>query len=177
MQDIADTWSFTDSITKVKGSHTFKAGVQYEHVHYLFQQSGTSNNFAGSFTFQSDSNNPYNTGYAYSNAILGYFGTYAESTNRSQYSPVTPILEFYVQDAWKVAPRLTLDLGVRFTDYLAQYMSNDYCSTFLPNRYDASKAPTMYQPGFDSSKKRVAVNATLRSRIAALPGVASVEAV
>jgi hypothetical protein len=158
MQDIADSWSYTDSITKVKRTHTIKAGLQWEHVHYLFQQSGTNNNFAGSFVFQSDSANPNNTGYAYSNAILGYFGTYSESTNRSQYSPVTPILEFYVQDAWHITPRLTLDYGVRFTDGLAQYMANDFCSTFLPSRYDPAKAPIMYQPGFDSAKKRVAVN-------------------
>jgi hypothetical protein len=158
MQDLAQTWSLTDSITKVAGKHTLKAGVQFEHVHYIFQQSGTNNNFAGSFVFQSDSKNPNNTGYAYSNAILGYFQTYAESTNRSQYSPVTPILEFYVQDSWKLAPRLTLDLGVRFTDGLAQYMANDFCSTFVPNRYDPTKAPLLFQPALDSNKARVAKN-------------------
>src|SRR5215471_8426388 len=37
MQDIASTWSFTDNISKVQGKHTFKAGLQFEHVHYLFQ--------------------------------------------------------------------------------------------------------------------------------------------
>src|SRR5215468_12173856 len=35
MQDIASTWSFTDSISKVQGKHTLKAGLQFEHVHYL----------------------------------------------------------------------------------------------------------------------------------------------
>src|SRR5262249_2735217 len=70
----------------------------------------------------------------------------------------TPILEFYTQDSWKASRRLTLDLGVRYTVGLAQYMANDLCSTFLPSRYDPSKAPVMYQPGLDSNKKRVAVN-------------------
>jgi hypothetical protein len=158
MEDIADTWSFSDSVTKVAGRHTLKAGLQYEHVHYLFQQSGTSDNFSGSFVFQNDGNHPLNSGYAYSNAILGYFSTYTESTNRSQYSPVTPILEFYVQDSWKVAPRLTFDLGVRFTEGLAQYMANDLCSTFLPSRYDPAKAPLLYQPVLNSAKQRVAMN-------------------
>src|SRR5215470_5559571 len=158
MQDIASTWSFTDSISKVQGKHTFKAGIQFEHVHYLFQQSGTSDNFPGSFVFQNDSQHPLNTGYAYSNALLGYFSSYTESTNRSQYSPVTPILEFYVQDSWKALPRLTLDLGVRFTAGLPQYMANDFCSTFVPGNYDPSKAPLLFQPALDNNKKRVAVN-------------------
>ena len=158
MEDIADTWSLTDSITKVTGRHTLKAGLQYEHVHYLFQQSGTSDNFAGKFAFQSDSKNPNNTGYAYANALIGTFQTYAESTNRSQYSPVTPILEFYAQDSWKAAPRLTLDLGVRFTAGLPQFMANDFCSTFVPGRFDPSKAPLLFQPTLDSSKARVGLN-------------------
>jgi hypothetical protein len=158
MQDIASTWSFTDSISKVQGKHTFKAGIQYEHVHYLFQQSGTSDNFTGSFVFSNDNQHPLNTGYAYSNALLGYFTSYSESTNRSQYSPVTPILEFYVQDSWKALPRLTLDLGVRFTVGLPQYMANDFCSTFVPGNYDRSKAPLLFQPALDSNKKRVAKN-------------------
>ncbi|HJZ95336.1 MAG TPA: carboxypeptidase regulatory-like domain-containing protein [Candidatus Solibacter sp.] len=158
MEDIADTWSLSDSITKVKGAHTLKAGIQWEHVHYLFQQSGTSDNFPGSFSFSSDSLHPMNTGYAYSNALIGAFTTYTESTNRSQYSPVTPILEFYTQDSWKVTSRLTLDLGVRFTAGLAQYMANDYCSTFLPGRYNPAKAPLLYQPALNASKTRIAVN-------------------
>jgi len=156
MQDIASTWSFTDSISKVQGKHTFKAGVQYERAHYLFQQSGSSDNFPGSFVFSNDTKNPLNTGYAYASALLGYFTSYTESTNRSQYSPVTPILEFYVQDSWRALPRLSLDLGVRFTVGLPQYMANDFCSTFVPENYDRSKAPLLYQPALDSNKKRVA---------------------
>jgi hypothetical protein len=158
MEDIADTWTLTQSVSKIHNRHTFKAGVQFEHVHYLFAQSGTSDNFTGNFAFSSDNNNPYNTGYAYSNALLGYFTTYTESTNRSQYSPVTPILEFYAQDSWRATSTLTLDLGVRFTEGLAQYMANDYCSTFLPTRYDPAKAPVMYQPAFDANRRRVAQN-------------------
>lgn len=156
MEDIASSWSFTDSITKVAGRHTLKAGIQLEHVHYLFQQSGTNDNFAGKFSFTNDSKNPFNTGYSYASGLLGYFATYAESTNRSQYSPVTPIFEFYVQDSWKVSPRVTLDLGVRFTDYLAQYMENDFCSTFIPGRYNPANAPLLYRPVLDASKARVA---------------------
>src|SRR5215475_2363217 len=82
MQDIASTLSFTDNISKVQGKHTFKAGIQYEHVHYLFQQSGSSDSFTGSFVFKNDTQQPLNTGYAYSNALLGYFNSYSESTNR-----------------------------------------------------------------------------------------------
>jgi hypothetical protein len=87
-----------------------------------------------------------NTTYPYANALLGYFNSYTESTNRTQYSPVTPILEFYVQDSWKIHPRLTLDIGVRFTAGLQQYQSNNLSSSFVPSLYDPAKAPLLYRP-------------------------------
>lgn len=97
MADEADTWTFTDSLTKIWRNHQFKAGVQYERVHYLFEQSGPNDVFAGKFDFSfSTANTITNTSYPYANALLGYFNTYTESTNRTQYSPLTPILEFYV---------------------------------------------------------------------------------
>jgi hypothetical protein len=158
MVDIADTWSFTDSISKVWNHHLFKAGVQAEHVHYLFDHSGRNDVFAGAFNFSQNASNTFtDTGYGYSNALLGYFNSYAESTNRSQYSPVTPILEWYVQDTWKLTTRLTLDLGVRFTAGLQQYAGNNLASAFVRSMYNPSKAPLLYQPGLNG-KTRVAVD-------------------
>jgi hypothetical protein len=158
MVDVSDSWSFTDSISKVWRKHLFKAGVQYEHVHYLFDHSGKSDVFTGSFNFGTNTNNTFtDTGYGYANALLGYFNSYSESTNRSQYSPVTPILEWYVQDSWKVTPRLTLDLGVRFTAGLQQYAANNFASEFVRSRFDPAKAPLLYQPGLDG-KTRVAID-------------------
>ena len=147
MADEADTWTFTDNLTKVWRNHQFKGGLQYEKVHYLFEQSGPNDVFAGKFDFSFNSANTVNnTTYPYANALLGYFNSYTESTNRTQYSPVTPILEFYVQDTWKVVPRLTIDIGVRFTAGLQQYQSNNLSSSFVPSLYNPAKAPLLYRP-------------------------------
>ena len=147
MADEADTWTFTDNLTKVWRNHQFKGGLQYEKVHYLFEQSGPNDVFAGKFDFSFNSANTVNnTTYPYANALLGYFNSYTESTNRTQYSPVTPILEFYVQDTWKVVPRLTIDIGVRFTAGLQQYQSNNLSSSFVPSLYNPAKAPLLYKP-------------------------------
>ena len=168
MVDIADTWTFTDNLTKIWRNHQFKTGLQYERVHYLFQQSGPNDVFAGRFDFSFNSANTVNnTTYPYANALLGYFNNYTESTNRTQYSPVTPILEFYVQDSWKVLPRLTLDLGVRFTVGLQQYQSNYLSSSFVPSLYDPAKAPLLYRPVLVGST-RMAYDA--RDPNVALPG-------
>lgn len=168
MQDRADTYTFSDNLTKIWNNHQFKTGVAYERVHYLFEQSGPNDVFAGKFDFSQNAQNTVtNTSFPYANALLGYFNTYTESTNRTQYSPLTPILEFYVQDSWKVTPRLTLDLGVRFTVGLQQYQYNNLASTFVPSMYDQSKAPLLYRPALNGST-RVAVDP--RNPSVLLPG-------
>jgi len=155
MENVADAWTVSADLTKIRGSHQLKAGVAFEWVHYLFTHSGPSDVWSGRFSFAHDSANTLtNTTYPYANALLGYFSTYTESTNRAQYSPTTPILEFYVQDTWKASRRLTLDLGVRFTVGLQQFQGSEstvipgryQSSSFVPSLYDPAKAPLLYQP-------------------------------
>ena len=43
---------------------------------------GKNASVAGTMTFTQDSNNPIDTGYAYSNALLGVLDQYTESSNR-----------------------------------------------------------------------------------------------
>jgi hypothetical protein len=145
LDDNAYTWSVTDGITKIWRQHQFKAGVQWERASYYQYHTG-SGNFAGSFDFSTDANNPGDTNYGYANALLGNFKTYTEATARTDYAPVTPILEWYVQDTWRVHPRLTLDLGVRFTAGLSQTPANHLASTFVPALFNSANAPRLYTP-------------------------------
>ena len=157
--DSASTWSLSDSITKVWKEHQFKAGLQAERVIYYQYHTGSAN-FAGTFDFSRDANNPGDTGNAYANALVGNFKNYSEATARATYAPETRILERYVQDSWKVVPRLTLDLGVRFTAGLPQTAATNDASTFVPARYDPARAPALYHPTLDSQGRRVAVDPT-----------------
>jgi hypothetical protein len=166
MENIADSYTVTANLTKIWHSHQFKTGVQFERAHYLFTHSGPSDVWSGSFNFQHNTaNTATNTTYPYANALLGYYNSYTESTNRSQYSPVSPVLEFYVQDSWRASQRFVLDLGVRFTVGLQQYMLSPstvipgryQSSSFVPSKYDATKAPLLYRPALNGST-RVAVD-------------------
>ena len=49
----------------------------------------------------------------YSNALLGIFQSYLESTNRANSDTRQWEIESYVQDNWRVNRRLTIDAGVR----------------------------------------------------------------
>ena len=159
MDNYTKAWSFTDGLTKVWRSHTFKTGVYWEYAEYLqSHHAGSGGTFAGSFNFGRDTNNPFDTNHPYSNALLGYFSTYTEVNTRVDYHPVNKVLEFFGQDTWKVNRNLTLDYGVRFTIDLPAYQMDNVGGNFDMAKYDRSKAPAMFYPGLDANRRRVAVN-------------------
>jgi hypothetical protein len=138
--------TFSDNLTKVWHSHTFMGGFIIQHVQYnQYHQAGGAN-FPGNFQFGADSNNPLDSGYAYANAFLGNYDTYTEATNRVNYAPITRIWEWFVQDTWKITPRLTMDIGVRFTWALPQTPGNHAAANFVPALFDPSKAPKLFTP-------------------------------
>src|SRR4030095_11004227 len=69
------------------------------------------------------------------------------------------------QDSWRASQRFVLDLGVRFTVGLQQFMLSPstvlpdryQSSSFVPSKYDATRAPILYRPALNGST-RVAVD-------------------
>src|SRR5215469_6201563 len=148
-------YSVIDGVTKVYKSHTFKAGIDTK---FIYTKNGDSGNFGGNFSFQTDTNNPLDSGYAYANALLGNFRTYSESTSRPRQFDYSRIVEWYAQDTWKVARRLTLDYGMRFTIRWPDWNPVGQISGFDPARYDPAQAVTLYRPVLNSAGVRVALN-------------------
>lgn len=154
MDNFVNAASVADNVTRVWGAHTVKFGVYYEYAQYLQRHHGS--NFAGSFNFGRTSNNPFDTNHPYANALLGYFQSYTEVNARVDYHPVNHVLEWFVQDNWKVNRKLTLDYGVRFTYDIPQYLKYDVGGNFDAARYNRAAMPLMYVPAKDSKGKRVA---------------------
>jgi Carboxypeptidase regulatory-like domain/TonB-dependent Receptor Plug Domain len=141
----ADTLiSFTDTLSWIRGKHTFKAGVYVERVR---NYEGETSTFAGNFSFTADPNNPLNSGHPYANAILGNFTAYSESTARPRGDGRQTLVEWFVQDSWKATRRLTLEYGVRFAWYNHWYQDRgEAAAAFSIDHYDRSRAPVLFQP-------------------------------
>jgi outer membrane receptor protein involved in Fe transport len=103
-----------DSVTWVRGRHTFKVGTDQRWIRLNF---ANRLNPSGSFTFSDSLTNnpqrPAGTGFGFATFLLG------EVSGGSQ--NVTPAFAFhawsngsYVQDDWKVNRRLTVNLGLRY---------------------------------------------------------------
>jgi len=130
--------SFSDGLTKVHGPHSYKFGTDIETDTYL----QTNHNRVGTFAFDQNSNNPYDSNFAYSNALLGNLYTYSQTTALLSYDPRTTVVDFYAQDTWKVNNKLVLDYGMRTSYSLAQKLIQG--NNFVPSLYTPGAAPTLY---------------------------------
>ncbi len=135
--------NFTDNVTYIRGSHTFKAGFFYERLRNYEGEQGT---YGGNVAFGRDVNNPSDSNYAYSNAILGNFQSYVESDTRPSNEGRKTSIAWFIQDNWKATRRLSLDYGVRLVWYSQWTHNTGKAAAFALERYDRSKAPTFYRP-------------------------------
>ena len=138
-----DFLTVNDTVSLARGNHTYKAGLYYEHTR---NQEGKTGTFDGNFEFNVDTTNPFDTRHPYANALLGSFRSYTESSSRPGGDGTASVLEWFAQDTWKVANRLTLDYGARFAWYTHWHQKDGAAAAFALDRYDRSKAPLLYQP-------------------------------
>ena len=146
--DQGEAWltSLRSNLTWIKGSHSFKGGFYWEQSRNSEGSGGVgAGPWAGEFTFNTDTNNPFDTNYSYANALLGSFREYREIDAFSEVIGKRYISEFYLQDTWKATSRLTVDYGVRFLWYTPWY-STQPAAVFVPERYDPARAPRLYEP-------------------------------
>jgi Carboxypeptidase regulatory-like domain len=117
--DINNRYQFYDDLTWIIGKHTVKTGIQFEYQNY--PQTGWAVNAGGSFTFNGDQTAGYNsagtnlsnlTGDGFAAFLLGQVSNAGFTVNQN-YMPKFYYTSPWVNDSWKVTPKLTLDLGLR----------------------------------------------------------------
>ena len=109
-----NTFELQGNVTKVKGSHTIKAGVDARQINYLQQNTGNILQFSGDTTWtqRSNINGDSTQGDGYATFLLGIV---SGSSNYPLYPWWRqPYAALYLNDDWKVGRRLTLNLGIRY---------------------------------------------------------------
>lgn len=144
MKNSTGTWEGSDGITKVWGNHTSKAGAYFQSSRYLQRHIGST--FNGNFNFQTNVSNPNDAQYAYADMLLGNYFSYSEGSSPVDYAPHWKVLEWYLQDNWKMRSNVTLDYGLRFTYDLPTVLAPGFGASFVPGRYDAGQVPALYKP-------------------------------
>jgi hypothetical protein len=124
-----NTLQFVDKLSWIHGKHTFAFGFEYNRQN--FNQVG--NQFSrGVFTFQANATkNPVDGsgGYSFAEFLLGrlFVSTNAAAVADAKFQ--RNVFHTFIDDTWKVTPRLTLSLGLRyeltppFTNTLGNYFT------------------------------------------------------
>ncbi len=137
------TYNFRDDLSKVLGKHTLQFGVQY----VLAQKNeingaleAATGDTQGLLTVSNVNGGVFNTGNAFANFLYneGYTGTgaaytgggnaiqsFTQDSAQLRYYNRYQIAEPYVQDNYRVSPRLTVNLGLRlslFGDWHEKYL-------------------------------------------------------
>jgi hypothetical protein len=140
-------YNISNNTTKIVNNHTIKFGVAFERAGQNdFDQinvtgvPGGTDNQNGRFAFSNTRTGGATSGFAVANAALGLFDTYAEIGTRS-YTPYRGHMwEWFVQDSWKVTPKLRIEYGLRHSIIQPYYSLWRNMTVFDPRAYDPAKA-------------------------------------
>ncbi|MFN0172989.1 MAG: TonB-dependent receptor domain-containing protein [Bryobacteraceae bacterium] len=103
-----DTWQFGDYLSKIHGNHTFKMGAEFYLVRIERAAANIPNGSVGWSANQS--------GYDFASFLLGYPNSTTTAEGWPYTFPHATRQGYYFNDDWKVTPRLTINMGLRF-DY------------------------------------------------------------
>jgi hypothetical protein len=148
-QNKNNTTQFLDNVTWNKGKHTFKFGFEYDRQNY--DQFGNQYS-RGQYSFQPNTTwNPttHAGGDSFAEFLLGniYQSTLALQAAAADFQRNN--FAAFVDDTWKVTPKLTISLGLRwelvppFTD-----LTNNLFIVYVPHNYITPNAPKSDWPYF-----------------------------
>ncbi len=103
---VDNLFQFSDTVNLVSGKHTWRFGADFRYIRFD-QRLGLSNN--GSFSFD----DRY-TGSPVGDYLLGHFNTATAQIGLGVGRWRSRSTSLFVADDWKITPRLTLNLGLRY---------------------------------------------------------------
>ena len=173
--EVSQTLQVTDDFTRIYGKHSFKMGIEYQNVKFSTLQPAWSHgqfNYGGGFTDIPNASNttggvgqfilptqaapatiggkPNPNGFSYSGGSDGVFASNIATTHDQRVYFAT-----YFQDDWKMTPKLTLNLGLRWDYFGPINETGGAQANFVPNAIPSRNlgAPTFIIPASGSASR------------------------
>jgi hypothetical protein len=136
-----NNYTFNDDLHWVKGKHNFAFGGHFEMSKYdvanVYQSYGSfTSGLAGTSLAIANVN-------AMANFQIGFLTAFSQGN----YELVKDRNHFpgaYAQDSWKITPRLTLNYGVRWEDFVPWHNLNGQEQEFIPANYSANTHSSLF---------------------------------
>jgi outer membrane receptor protein involved in Fe transport len=110
MPQVGNTFQWSDSLSKVKGSHSMKFGADVRRMR--FDQT-LYYNVNGAFSFNSGGANDVGANTLFPDYLLGLPNGYTQGSAQSENLRTTAV-SLFAQDSWSVSRHLTLNYGLRW---------------------------------------------------------------
>jgi len=118
-----NVYQILDNVTKILGNHSLRFGVSFQALRFFYRYAPAS---LGQYTYNGTATenpaSPTLTGYAIADFLANQMNS-AYIANAPNVNNAQWYNSAYVQDDWKLARNLTLNLGVRY-DYYQPYKEN-----------------------------------------------------
>lgn len=125
--------SISNSVTWITGNHSLKFGFDVVRPHYI---ENDIRNVRGDFRFRGRFTNPANATANGFRSFADFLYGIPDSTQRQLGAEPADLMAwqsaFYIQDNWRVAPWLTLNLGLRYDYTPFLYEKSNRISNFIP---------------------------------------------
>jgi len=119
---VNENFELVDNLSWVKGRHNFQFGVDYLHLQYLNVRTNVGSfNFLGNPGFTNGQASDFMMGLIFSQTV----------GNTKRISAVQNATYGYAQDTWRITPRLTLNLGLRYELPQPWYQPDGQAATFV----------------------------------------------
>jgi len=128
LPQVGNTYQFSDNLTKVKGNHTMKFGVDFRIQRFL-----QTLFFAPQGDYTYSGGGPNDTGDLFANYLLGLPDSDLIGSTNSE-DVRGNALYLFAQDSWKLKPNLTLNYGLRWEFNQPFFDAGGRYQTFRPGQ-------------------------------------------
>jgi hypothetical protein len=131
---VNNTFDASDTVSKVRGNHTLKAGFEY--IWYKVKQNP---DLVANGTFSFFGSGAQSTGNGFADFLLGLPHFYSQQSSPAFYESAANG-GIFAQDSWRVRPNVTINYGLRW-DYITPWAEKHHQTTTFVQGVESTTFP------------------------------------